>query len=74
MSRGPGFRGCDRVGARKHAGNCGAASRFGVASKHETLGTCSTLRGRRGEGRAALSTVAKLVRWISVPAVELAVF
>jgi len=26
----------------------GAAYRSGVASKHTTLGTCSTLRGRKG--------------------------
>ena len=45
-NRGPGFRGCDRGGARKHAGNLGAASRSWVASKHTTLGTCSALRGR----------------------------
>ena len=43
----PGFRGCDRGGAHKHAGNRGAASRGGVASKHKTLGTCSALSGRR---------------------------
>jgi len=54
LSRGPGFRGCDREGAHKHADQCGAASRSGVASKHNTLGTCSALRGRRGEGSGDL--------------------
>ena len=47
LSTRPGFRGCDREGARKNADHCGAASRSGVASKHSTLGTCSALRGRR---------------------------
>ena len=68
LSRGPGFRGCDREGAHKHADQCGAASRSGVASKHNTLGTCSALRGRRGEGRAAQSIFAELVRRPSGPA------
>jgi len=47
VEQGPHSWGCDREGARKHAINCGAASRSGVASKHNTLGTCSALRGRR---------------------------
>jgi len=67
-SRGPDSWGCDRGGAHKHAGDCGAASRSGVASKHNTLGTCSALRGRRGEGRAAKRIFAKLVRRPSAPA------
>ena len=46
-SRGPVSWGCDRAGAHKHAGNCGAASRSGVASKHNSLGNRSALRGRR---------------------------
>jgi hypothetical protein len=45
-SRGPGFRGCDRVGAFEERAILGALlSRSGVASKHTTLGTCSALRG-----------------------------
>jgi hypothetical protein len=50
-NRGPGFRGCDREGAHKNADRCGAASRSGVASEHNTLGTCSALRGRRVRGQ-----------------------
>jgi hypothetical protein len=46
-SRGPDFRGCDREGARKHAGKRSAASCSKVASKHNALGTYSALRGRR---------------------------
>jgi len=46
LSRGPGFRGCDREGACKERVIPGALmSRSGVASKHTTLGTCSALRG-----------------------------
>ena len=60
LSTRPGFRGCDRGGARKHAGHCGTASRSGVASKHRTLGTCSALRGREVGVKA-------LARVLSVP-------
>src|SRR5687767_5617746 len=51
VEQGPRFWGCDRGGAHKHAVHRGAASRSGVASKHNTLGTCSALHVRRGEGQ-----------------------